>query len=100
MQQVTTEKLLADLQLVIADAEELLKATAGEADEKVDAVRERAEESIRNAKTRIAAAGEVLGEHSREAARHADQYVHDNPWNAIGVAAGIGLLLGLLLARK
>lgn len=100
MKQVTTDKLLADLQLVVADAEELLKATAGQAGEKVGAIRARAEESIRNAKTRIAAAGEVLGEHSREAARHADQYVHDNPWNSIGVAAGIGLLLGFLIGRK
>ena len=100
MKQVTTDKLIADLQLVVTDAEELLKATAGQAGDKVAAVRARAEESIRNAKTRLAAAGDMIGERSREAARHTDQYVHENPWNAIGVAAGVGLLLGFLIGRK
>jgi ElaB/YqjD/DUF883 family membrane-anchored ribosome-binding protein len=96
MKEVTTDKLMADLQLVVADA----KATAGQAGEKVSAVRARAEESIRNAKVRIAAAGDMVSERSREAARHADRYVHENPWNAIGVAAGVGLLLGFLIGRK
>jgi ElaB/YqjD/DUF883 family membrane-anchored ribosome-binding protein len=100
MKEVTTDKLMADLQLVVADAEELLKATAGQAGEKVSAVRARAEESIRNAKVRIAAAGDMVSERSREAARQADRYVHENPWNAIGVAAGVGLLLGFLIGRK
>jgi ElaB/YqjD/DUF883 family membrane-anchored ribosome-binding protein len=100
MKHVTTEKLMTDLQLVVTDAEELLKATAGQAGDKVAAVRARTEDSIRNAKTRLAAAGEALGERSREAARHADEFVHENPWNAIGVAAGIGLLLGFMIGRK
>jgi ElaB/YqjD/DUF883 family membrane-anchored ribosome-binding protein len=100
MKEVTTDKLMADLQLVVADAEELLKATAGQAGEKVSAVRARAEESIRNAKVRIAAACDMVSERSREAARQADRYVHENPWNAIGVAAGVGLLLGFLIGRK
>jgi ElaB/YqjD/DUF883 family membrane-anchored ribosome-binding protein len=100
MKQVTTDKLITDLQLVVSDAEELLKATAGQAGDKVAAVRARAEESIHNAKMRLAANSEMISVRSREVARHADQYIHENPWNAIGVAAGIGLVLGFLIGRK
>jgi ElaB/YqjD/DUF883 family membrane-anchored ribosome-binding protein len=78
-EEVTTDKLLADLQAVVADAEALLKATAGHAGEKVQEARARAEESL-------AAARERLGE------------VH--PWAAIGIAAGVGVLVGLLLGRR
>ncbi len=98
--EVTTDKLMADLQAVVTDAEELLKATAGQAGERVTAVRARAEESVRAARARLAAAGERIGEQSREAVKHADHYVHENPWNAIGIAAGVGLLLGILIGRK
>ncbi len=100
MQQVTTDKLLEDLKVVVSDAEELLKATAGQAGEKVAAARVRAQASVDAAKVRIAAAGTRIGERSREAAKATDEYVHENPWSAIGVAAGLGVLMGFLIGRK
>jgi ElaB/YqjD/DUF883 family membrane-anchored ribosome-binding protein len=100
MKQVTTDKLIADLQLVVSDAEELLKATAGQAGEKVAAARVRAQASVDAAKARMLAAGAKVGERSREAAKATDEYVHENPWSAIGVAAGLGVLLGYLIGRK
>ena len=99
-QQVSTEKLMEDLRLVMMDAEELLKATAGEAGEKVASARARAEDSIRAAREGLAEAGEAAIERGREAAETADEYVHQNPWAAIGIAAGVGLVVGLMLSRR
>jgi ElaB/YqjD/DUF883 family membrane-anchored ribosome-binding protein len=42
----------------------------------------------------------MVTERARQAARYTDDYVHENPWNAIGIAAGIGLLLGILMSRR
>ncbi len=96
---ISKEKLMQDLQLVVADAEELLRATAGQAGDKVSAARERIEESLSAAKQRLAVTQEAMLEKTREAARVTDEYVHDNPWRAVGIAAGVGLVVGMLISR-
>lgn len=99
-QKPETAQLMDDLRVVVEDAEALLKATAGQAGEKVDQARQRAEESVKVARERL---GELDGElrvRAREAARTTDRYVHENPWGAIGMAAGIGFMLGLLSGRR
>lgn len=96
----STDKLMEDLRLVVTDAEELLRATAGQAGEKVAEARARAAESIDAAKTRIAQAGYAAAAQTREAAKVADDYVHDNPWAAVGVAAAVGVVVGILIAKK
>ncbi len=98
--EITTDKIMEDLLLVVADAEALLKATAGQAGENLNDARARAEESIRAAKSRISDYGHVTAEHAREAAKVADEYVRANPWSALGIAAGVGILLGVLINRK
>jgi ElaB/YqjD/DUF883 family membrane-anchored ribosome-binding protein len=100
MEEVSTEKLMSDLRTVVADAEALLKATAGQAGERVAEVRARAEESVRAARASLEAAGAEMAERAREGARAADDYVHDNPWTAIGIGAGFGFLIGYLLGRR
>ncbi|MEO8157808.1 MAG: DUF883 family protein [Betaproteobacteria bacterium] len=97
---ISTDKLMEDLRLVVGDAEELLRATAGQAGEKVTAARARAAESIDAAKARIAQAGYAAAAQTREAVRATDDYVHDNPWTAVGVAAAVGVVIGMLIARK
>jgi ElaB/YqjD/DUF883 family membrane-anchored ribosome-binding protein len=96
MEQATTEKLMADLRIVIGDAEELLKATAGQAGARVDEARTRAQESLRAARERLEEAGAAAGASVREI----DAQVRANPWAAVGIAAGVGLVIGVLLARK
>jgi ElaB/YqjD/DUF883 family membrane-anchored ribosome-binding protein len=81
--------LMTDLKAVIADAEELLRATANQAGPKVQEARERAEESLRSAREHLKGAGAEL-----------DSQVRANPWAAVGIAAGVGLVLGILLSRK
>jgi ElaB/YqjD/DUF883 family membrane-anchored ribosome-binding protein len=94
------DKLVQDMKVVIADAEDLLRATANQAGEKISVARERIEDSLHQAKVKLAEAEALVSERAREAARYTDEYVHENPWRAIGVAAGIGLLLGLLISRR
>jgi ElaB/YqjD/DUF883 family membrane-anchored ribosome-binding protein len=84
-----TNNFMNDLRAVIADAEELLRATADQAGPRVDEVRARAEESLRMAR-----------EHLKDAGAELDSQVRANPWAAVGIAAAIGLVAGILLSRK
>lgn len=97
---VTKEKLVQDFKVVVSDAEELLRATASQAGEKVAAAREKVQESLHRAKVKLAEAEEILIDKGKQAARVTDEYVHDNPWKAVGIAAGIGFVIGLLIGRR
>ncbi|HEU0189010.1 MAG TPA: DUF883 family protein [Gallionella sp.] len=96
---VGKEKLMQDFRVVVADAEELLRATTGQAGEKVAAARERIQENLAAAKARLAAAEEVVAAKTRQAAHATDEYVHENPWKAVGVGVGVGLIVGMLISR-
>lgn len=98
--EATSEKLVSDFKVLIDDAEELLKATANQAGEKVATVRQRVEQSLDEGKRSLAEAEDLLLDKSKEAAKAADAYVRENPWNAVGIAAGVGLVLGLLIRRS
>jgi len=74
-------KLVEDLKAVVADAEELLKATASQTGERIAAARAKAEESLK-------------------AAKATEDYVRANPWKAMGIAAGAGFVLCLLATRR
>jgi len=93
---VTAEKLAADLRLVISDAEALLRATVGQAGEAATAARAKMQESLESAKLKLG----PLGEEVAEKARAADDYVRANPWQAVGIAALAGIALGLLISRR
>ena len=94
------DQLVSDMKAVIVDAEELLKATAGAANERVSAARARAEESLRTAKTKLSELDDVMIERAKEAATAADDYVREHPWGAIGAAAVIGLVAGVIIAKR
>jgi ElaB/YqjD/DUF883 family membrane-anchored ribosome-binding protein len=98
--EVSTEKLAADLRTVIADAEELVRATANQAGEKVAAARAKVQDSLDSAKVKLELLGEEAADQARAAARATDDYVHDNPWQAVGIAALAGLVLGILISRR
>jgi ElaB/YqjD/DUF883 family membrane-anchored ribosome-binding protein len=100
MEHVTSEKLMQDMRVVVADAEDLLKATAGQTGERIEKIRARAEESLRTARNRMQIAGKAVQESATKAVQSVDEQVHENPWTAIGIAAGVGLLLGIVLGRR
>ena len=93
------EKLAMDLRTVVSDTEELLRATADQAGEKAASLRERAQANLTVAKARLHETERAMIERTRVAAQATDEYVHENPWYAVGVAAGVGLLLGMLIGR-
>jgi ElaB/YqjD/DUF883 family membrane-anchored ribosome-binding protein len=94
------EKLVSDMKIVVGDAEDILRATASMAGEKVGELRERIQERLRDAKVRIADAEAALRDSTKAAARATDDFVNDNPWKAVGIAAGVGLLLGVIIGRR
>src|SRR5579859_642487 len=98
--EITTEKLASDLRNVIADAEELLRATANQAGDKVAAARARVQDSLDSAKLKLSILGEEAADQARAAVHATDDFVHDNPWQAVGIAAFAGLVLGMLISRK
>jgi ElaB/YqjD/DUF883 family membrane-anchored ribosome-binding protein len=97
---INKEKLVSDMKIVVADAEEILRATASVAGEKVGELRERIQDRLRDAKIRIADAEAALVDKTKAAARATDDFVHENPWRAVGISAGIGLLLGIIIGRR
>jgi ElaB/YqjD/DUF883 family membrane-anchored ribosome-binding protein len=97
---VTKDKLVQDLKNVIGDAEELLRATASQAGEKAAAAREKIQDSLHRAKVKLAEAEEVVLDQTKQAARATDEYVHEHPWRAVGIGAGVGLIIGLLIGRR
>lgn len=94
------EKLVTDIRAVIADAEEILKATADQTGEKIANLRTRVQDRLLGARIRLDAAEAALIDKTRAAARAADDYVHESPWQAVGLGVGVGFLLGLLMGRR
>ncbi|MBT9569167.1 MAG: DUF883 family protein [Thiobacillus sp.] len=98
--EVTKAQLIQDFKVVVADAEALIRATAGQGGEAVAAMRSKAEASLAAAKEKMSEAQDALLVRTRAAAKTTDEYVHVHPWQAIGVGTAIGLLVGLLVARR
>lgn len=96
----SSEKLVQDLRVVVADAEELLRATASQAGERAAAARAKIEQSLERARAKLTEVETALAERSRQVAHATDEYVHEHPWTAVSVAAAIGLIIGLLISRR
>jgi len=97
---VTPGKLAEDLRTVVEDTESLLKATAGQAGEKIQHLRGRAQETMTAARARLSSLEQEGMRRAKAAATRSDEYVHENPWTVIGITAGAALLIGMLLTRR
>ena len=98
--QVTMDTLRGDLATVMRDAEALLKASADQGGAKTDEARAKIRESLQAAKARLIEAEQAAVRHGEEAVAATETHIRNNPWQSVGVAAGIGLLIGVLLARR
>ena len=94
------EQLMPDLQAVIKDAESLLKNSALPTSEDFKSAKERFEQTVKHAKDEIIRLEKLVVEKTREAVHATDDYVQANPWQAVGLGAAVGLVLGLLISRK
>ncbi len=99
LEELSKEKLVHDLRSVVSGAEDLLRATANQTGDKISDARDRIEASLADARVRLADAERSLRDTTRQAATATDEYVRDNPWQAVGIAAGVGMLIGMLISR-
>jgi ElaB/YqjD/DUF883 family membrane-anchored ribosome-binding protein len=97
---VSTAALKADLAAVMRDAEALMKASADTGGDKVNEARARIRESLESARRRLLEAERSAVRHGEEAVTATEDYVKRNPWQSVGIAAGVGLVIGVLLARR
>ena len=93
-------KLVEDFKAVVADAEELLKVTAGQTGERIAAARTKVEESLKKAKVGLAEEEVAMMAKTKAAAKATEDYVRANPWQAIGITAAVGFILGILVVRR
>jgi ElaB/YqjD/DUF883 family membrane-anchored ribosome-binding protein len=97
---VTMDTLRADLATVMRDAEALLKASTEQGGVKADEARAKIRESMQNAKARLLEAERAAVRHGEEAVAATEARIRDNPWQSVGIAAAVGLVIGVLLARR
>ena len=100
MSTVHKDKLMSDLRVVIADAEELLRMTADQASDAAVDIRSRIQARMNQAKADLMLLQEAAVAKAKAAGHATDEFVHENPWKSIGIAAGVGMLLGLLVSRR
>jgi len=101
---MTTEaernELITDAKTLMNDADEIVKSMASASGERLSDLGDKLRIKLRVAKEKIADAQYAVADKAKAAARVTDDYVHDNPWQAIGVAAAVGFVLGLLVNRR
>ena len=96
----TRDQLVEDFSAVLSEAEDLLKKASNETGDRARDLRSQVEAKLLGAKLRLQELEGEAVDRAKAAARYTDDYVHDHPWQAIGVAAGVGLAIGLLMNRR
>jgi ElaB/YqjD/DUF883 family membrane-anchored ribosome-binding protein len=96
----TVESLATGFKAVVADAEELLKATADLSGESIIAAREKFKEKLETAKGTLADAQAIAKDKAGHAAAVTEKYVAENPWKAVAIVGSIGVIVGMLVSRR
>ena len=97
---IARQRVLADLQTLARDAEDLLKATAGDVSERAKEARTRLGVALERAKGTCEHLQEQTVASAKAAVQKADGVIREHPYQAIGIAFGVGLLIGVLATRK
>jgi len=100
MDSMTGEKLLRDVKLVLDDVEQLMGQAATAGTERAAELRDQAAAALETVRSRIDRATRDAARVAKDAADATDDWVHENPWSAIGIAAAVGLLIGVLATRR
>jgi ElaB/YqjD/DUF883 family membrane-anchored ribosome-binding protein len=96
----TRTKLVDEFSAVLNEAEDMLSRAANETGERAKDLRSQVEAKLLKAKLRLQEIEGQAVDRAKEAARATDDFVHEHPWQSIGIAAAIGVLVGLLLNRR
>ena len=94
--ELNTDKLVIDLKRIVRDSEDLLHATKDAVGDKAQEVRERLTDALDTAKRTC----HRLEEKARDSVKAADRTIREHPYQSIGAAFGVGLLIGVLVTRK
>lgn len=96
----TREDLVANLKQMVGDTEQLLKRASQSAGQDYNSALQGAAQQLRRAKAEFLRIEQDAIFHAKQAALVTDRAVHEHPYAAMGLAAGIGFLLGLLISRR
>lgn len=94
------QRVTDDLRRLLHDAESLISAARHDGSSNIAAVREQLETSVREARQQLAQQQHAILDRARHSAQRTSEYVHVHPWTSMSAAAGAGVLIGLLLARR
>lgn len=94
------ERVMADLKSIVRDSEDLINATAGDVSEKVKETRSRLTAALERAKDTCEHLQQETVATARAAAKKADTVIRTHPYESLGAAFGLGLLIGVLVTRK
>lgn len=98
--QTAQEILKADFEILVRDTEKLLEHTATLAGDQADEIRAQIHDSLLRARATLQETEDNLRLHGQAAVSSTEEYVQNNPWQSIGIAAGVGFLVGLLASRR
>jgi len=96
----TRERLTNSLQQMVDEADHLLKNAQRTGSEQFNSARDKFEQQLRHAKDELRRLEEAAVDNAKRAARATDHAVHEHPYTAMGIAAGAGLLIGMLISRR
>lgn len=90
--------IISDLKQVLTDIETLVSDTKVTSAEVIEDIKEQAQETVAQAKEKISV--QDITDKSKELVSRAGDYIYNNPWKSIGVAASVGFLIGMLVGHK
>ena len=94
------DRIVSELKSGVDDAQGFLSAAASSTGDKAAELREKATAALKRASESLSDLQATVIEKGRDAAIITDDYVHENPWQAIGVGAALGFLFGVIVARR
>jgi len=100
MNEMTREQLTSDVRRVLDDVQRLLSEAAQATGQQAQELRSRAAERLQQAQAQLGDLQHRFADRSRAALHATDDWVHMHPWGAVGLGAGVGFLMGLLVSRR
>lgn len=95
-----SEQLRAELKSLADTLEEVLSSSGDKSKAEMENLRDKAQRALKDSRNRLSEASDAVARQTREAAGKADNYIRENPWTGVGIGAVLGMVVGMLLARR